>query len=297
MMNKFWWGGCREDGRGMNWLSWDRMCGRKSEGGMGFRDLASFNTALLGKQGWRLLVDTNSLLYRVLKAKYFSNGDFLSARLGSNYSFVWKSILSSQQMLQRGVRWRIGDGKQVFVVNCPWIPRDIGFMPLDEAMFVPEAMRVCDLFVEEKGLHVWLYMHGSYGMPGMKDCGSIKFCHPVRFIMLLVPILMIMWLHLCLDQGRYPTHLFLVCSHWLRLPLLKLIGLHSLIVQSLLVLICSVLQQYLRTWKASFPLQFRVSMRGVGNLLLLKLWPCVNVYLMLEIVFFRRVVFLRITNP
>ncbi|XP_043815337.1 uncharacterized protein LOC122724442 [Manihot esculenta] len=148
MMNKFWWGGCREDGRGMNWLSWDRMCGRKSEGGMGFRDLASFNTALLGKQGWRLLVDTNSLLYRVLKAKYFPNGDFLSARLGSNYSFVWKSILSSQQMLQHGVRWRIGDGKQVFVVNCPWIPRDIGFMPLDEAMFVPEAMRVCDLFVE-----------------------------------------------------------------------------------------------------------------------------------------------------
>ncbi|XP_043809435.1 uncharacterized protein LOC122722510 [Manihot esculenta] len=51
-------------------------------------------------------------------------------------------------MLQRGVRRRIGDGKQVFVVNCPWIPRDIGFMPLDEAMFVPEAMRVCDLFVE-----------------------------------------------------------------------------------------------------------------------------------------------------
>ncbi|XP_043817624.1 uncharacterized protein LOC122725092 isoform X2 [Manihot esculenta] len=57
-----------------------------------------------------------------------------------------------------------------------------------------------------------------------------------------------------------------------------------------------VLPLYLRTWKASFPLQFRVSMRGVGNLLLLKLWPCVNVYLMLEIVFFRRVVFLRITN-
>ncbi|XP_021600717.1 uncharacterized protein LOC110606275 [Manihot esculenta] len=148
MMNKFWWGGCCEDGRGMNWLSWDRMCGRKLEGGMDFRDLASFNTALLGKQCWRLLVDTNSLLYRVLKAKYFPNGDFLSARLGSNYSFVWKSILSSQQVLQHGVRWRIGDGKQVFVVNCRWIPQDIGFMTLDESIFVPEAMRVCDLFVE-----------------------------------------------------------------------------------------------------------------------------------------------------
>ncbi|XP_043812454.1 uncharacterized protein LOC122723649 [Manihot esculenta] len=42
----------------------------------------------------------------------------------------------------------LGSGREVFVVNCHWIPRDIGFMPLDESIFVPEAMRVCDLFVE-----------------------------------------------------------------------------------------------------------------------------------------------------
>ncbi|KAJ8775358.1 hypothetical protein K2173_023123 [Erythroxylum novogranatense] len=123
LMNKFWWGGCREGSRGINWLSWDRMCYAKSMGGMGFRDLRCFNTALLGKQGWRLIVDTTTLSYQVLKAKYFPRGDFLTARLGTNYSFVWMSVL-----------WRVGDGQRIFVNRDPWIPKVGGFHPDDAAV-------------------------------------------------------------------------------------------------------------------------------------------------------------------
>ncbi|KAJ8760590.1 hypothetical protein K2173_015257 [Erythroxylum novogranatense] len=147
LMNKFWWGGCREGSRGINWLSWDRMCCAKSMGDMGFRDLRCFNTALLGKQGWRLIVDTNTLSYQVLKAKYFPRGDFLTTRLGTNYSFVWKSVLFAQRVLLRGVRWKVGDGQHIFVNRDPWIPKAGGFHPDDGPMAIPNAMQVCDLFI------------------------------------------------------------------------------------------------------------------------------------------------------
>ena len=35
----------------MAWLSWDKVCTLKWEGGLGFHDLKAFNFALLTKQG------------------------------------------------------------------------------------------------------------------------------------------------------------------------------------------------------------------------------------------------------
>jgi hypothetical protein len=74
----FWWG--VEGGRKkMHWRSWDWLSAPKSMGGLGFCDLVLFNQAMLGRQGWRLLTEPSSLCARVLKGRYFPNGDFWHA--------------------------------------------------------------------------------------------------------------------------------------------------------------------------------------------------------------------------
>lgn len=41
---KFWWRGNKDKG-GIHWISWQKMKRRNKAGGLGFRDLLSFNLA------------------------------------------------------------------------------------------------------------------------------------------------------------------------------------------------------------------------------------------------------------
>jgi hypothetical protein len=72
----------------INWLWWDKLTRHKSLGGLGFPDLEAFNLYMFGKQSWKLLFDSTSLLSRILKAKYFLRKDFLDVNLGHNPSYT-----------------------------------------------------------------------------------------------------------------------------------------------------------------------------------------------------------------
>ena len=121
MIRNFWWGQKVEEKK-IPWVSWEKMCEPKVGGGLGFKNSKCFNLALLSKQGWRLQLAQDSLVFRVLKAKYFPRCDLIQASLGNNPSYTWRSIMVAQELVKEGVMWRMGNGKDVKVWGDRWLP-------------------------------------------------------------------------------------------------------------------------------------------------------------------------------
>ena len=125
-MRNFWWGQKNEENK-IVWVSWRRMCKSNFYGGMGFRNLQAFNLAMLAKQGWRILTNTNSLMARLYKAKYFPHVDVLNYKKANNPSYAWRSIHNSLEVIRKGTRWRVGNGQRIHIWEDKWLPTPITY--------------------------------------------------------------------------------------------------------------------------------------------------------------------------
>jgi len=121
MINSFWWGHGKMTHRGIHWMNWEKLLAPKIHGGMGFKDLSAFNLAMLGKQGWKFITEPNSLVARIFKARYFPSGSYLTATVGHNPSYVWRSIMCARFIVRGGVRWTIDSGASISIFNEPWL--------------------------------------------------------------------------------------------------------------------------------------------------------------------------------
>lgn len=97
---------------------------------MGFRDLHLFNKAMLGKQGWRLITRPDSLCTRVLKGRYFHDGEFLSCTRKKHASHTWRAIFAGREILGQGLIKRIGDGASTNIWQDRWISMHFEARPL-----------------------------------------------------------------------------------------------------------------------------------------------------------------------
>jgi hypothetical protein len=134
LQRKFLWGGTSGDKEKITWVSWRDGCRPKEEGGLGVKDLKWFNTSLLTKWRWRLLVDHDSLWKKVLEAKYGGVGrGSLSLPRGNKFSLWWKDIVEIGKI--NGVE---GDWTQLVFskkLGCGgstrfWLDRWVGMTPL-----------------------------------------------------------------------------------------------------------------------------------------------------------------------
>lgn len=128
-MADFWWNSL-EHKRKMHWLSWSKLSLAKELGDLGFKDIQSFNQALLAKQALRILNGPESMFARVFKTRYFPNSDFLSASNGPRPSYAWRSIQFGKELLVMGIKKKLGNGNMIYVWVDAWIEDDIPGRPL-----------------------------------------------------------------------------------------------------------------------------------------------------------------------
>jgi len=99
MLNSFWWGHNAANSKGIHWMSWERLSTPKCFGGMGFKNLKAFNMAMIGKQAWKLVTSPNSLVTKLLKAKYYPRSDYFGVAVGHNPSYVWRGLWKVKEMV------------------------------------------------------------------------------------------------------------------------------------------------------------------------------------------------------
>ncbi|KAL0446234.1 UNVERIFIED_CONTAM: putative ribonuclease H protein [Sesamum latifolium] len=121
MAADFFWN--NKEKKRVHWLAWEKLCARKEDGGLGFRKLREFNTTLLAKQFWRIATNSDCLLSKVLKSKYFPETDVFEAQVGS--------------------------GKDIHIWSDRWLPRLDTFRVLTAPHTLPMDATIAELLEDE----------------------------------------------------------------------------------------------------------------------------------------------------
>ncbi|VAI62883.1 unnamed protein product [Triticum turgidum subsp. durum] len=129
MVRNFYWGAAQGK-RKVHRKSWQKLQQPKSKGGAKFHDYRLFNQALLARQAWRLLTRPESLCARLLKSKYYPNGNLEDTVFSGNASSTWTAISHGLDLLKKGLIWRVGNGWSIRIWRDTWIPKPFSYRPI-----------------------------------------------------------------------------------------------------------------------------------------------------------------------
>ena len=81
-------------------VNWKTVCQPKDKGGLGIKDLRTFNSALMGKWRWDLFHKQEEHWAKILVSKYGGWRALDEGTRGSQQSTWWKDLISNQQQQQ-----------------------------------------------------------------------------------------------------------------------------------------------------------------------------------------------------
>ena len=101
--------------RRIHLVSWGVACRSKEKGGLGIKSLTMMNKVLLGKWGWRFVVEENSAWKKIINLKYHTErgGWFKRDPRGSYGVGLWKDISREARQLKQNCVFALGKGRRV----------------------------------------------------------------------------------------------------------------------------------------------------------------------------------------
>ncbi|KAL6226980.1 hypothetical protein ACLB2K_000939 [Fragaria x ananassa] len=79
----------------------------------------------------------------------------MKAELKAGASFTWRSIMAGRRVLEKGMRFQVGNGVDISVWHDRWIPVPYGFKPYSEPMEGLDDLKVVDLLdPDERGWQI-----------------------------------------------------------------------------------------------------------------------------------------------
>eukprot|EP00253_Pinus_taeda_P010170 PITA_10170 len=122
LCSRFLWAGSKTE-KVTPWIAWDKVARPKEWGGWGIKNLQCFSQSLAGKLAWRL-ISFDNLWTSVTKRKYIaplSTIDWIRLHIKTckHSSVVWKSVVVSINIIEKGLAWSMGDGSQIRLGRDP----------------------------------------------------------------------------------------------------------------------------------------------------------------------------------
>eukprot|EP00253_Pinus_taeda_P022219 PITA_22219 len=124
LCSRFLWDGSNES-TFLPWVAWDKISRPKEWGGWGIKRLPEFSLSLAAKSGWRLITVEN-LWTRVIRRKYIDPlplEDWIRSqnKKTKHSSVIWKATVEAFFVIEQGLAWKVGDGKNVRIGRDPWV--------------------------------------------------------------------------------------------------------------------------------------------------------------------------------
>ena len=88
-------------------VAWNKRCLPKSRSELGLRKKDVTNKVFQRKLAWKVLTNAPGLRVQFMRAKYLFKSNLLNYKQKSIDSLVWKSSLSSRDVLKKSIIWKI----------------------------------------------------------------------------------------------------------------------------------------------------------------------------------------------
>ncbi|GAV65885.1 hypothetical protein CFOL_v3_09397, partial [Cephalotus follicularis] len=98
-----------------------KVCRQKDEGGLGIKDCRAWNKATIMKLGWDIGRKKDSVWTNWCHAVFLKETNFWAAKVANNFSWSWRNILLSRNLLVHNVLYEVADGNSFSLWFDPWL--------------------------------------------------------------------------------------------------------------------------------------------------------------------------------